>query len=516
MKNNQEDRKFKEIFYRIKKATLNQRLAFLVGTVMLPLVILVIYLTVSFINSGNEYNQIVKSITMASTYNSNFREDINYSVYRIVINNRTYDMIQEEQEKGTRYKWDNVEDPYKIIHDARVGFEKLAKITTEKENKERIDWILTSLNRLEMNIEQIEDNITFSKPAKLNSDLLETAVYILTEDIQEEIQEYVYNQAMNFEVIRADLENQQRRELWIGMVALTIIILFSISISRSITRSVTKPIQELCKATEEVAKGDFETTTHIESGDEIQVLTKSFNNMKGEIGQLIDDMKHEQLNLRATELKLLQAQINPHFLYNTLDTIVWLAEGNQTKRVVEMVTSLSEFFRTVLSEGKDFITIREETSHIRSYLSIQQFRYQDILAYEIDIDEILYEYEILKLTIQPLVENALYHGIKWKRGGGKITVKGFLSNEGENEEVKIQVIDNGKGMTAGELRNLRKKIKGIKKNKHEVERGGFGLANVNERIRMNYGEAYGITFESVEGEGTTATVNIPLRRVGNS
>ena len=146
--------------------------------------------------------------------------------------------------------------------------------------------------------------------------------------------------------------------------------------------------------------------------------------MVEQIGNLVEDIRVEQLNLRATELKLLQAQINPHFLYNTLDAIIWLAEAGEKDQVVMMVTALSDFFRTTLSKGRDFITVEEEERHIDSYLKIQQFRYRDILAYEIDIPEELYQYQILKLTLQPLVENALYHGIKNKHGLGHILVTG--------------------------------------------------------------------------------------------
>lgn len=172
------------------------------------------------------------------------------------------------------------------------------------------------------------------------------------------------------------------------------------------------------------------------------VLNSSFNQMVEEIGHLVEDIRVEELNLRAAELRVLQEQINPHFLYNTLDNIIWLAESKDTEQVVRMVSSLSSFFRTTLKQGAGVITVKEEEQHIRSYLEIQQFRYRDILEYEIAIPEELYEYEIIKLTLQPLVENALYHGIKNKRGGGHIRVSGVLC-----QDVMIfKVQDDGIGM----------------------------------------------------------------------
>ncbi|MBQ5375801.1 MAG: sensor histidine kinase, partial [Lachnospiraceae bacterium] len=209
----------------------------------------------------------------------------------------------------------------------------------------------------------------------------------------------------------------------------------------------------------------------------------------------------EQKRLRKAELDLLQAQINPHFLYNTLDAIVWSAEAGNQKQVVSMVGSLSDFFRTSLNRGKEIITIREELQHVRSYLEIQQIRYQDILSYEISVPEDIFEYRIPKITLQPLVENALYHGIKNRRGGGKIIVSG----ENKEDCILLKVIDDGMGMT--------------KERKAEVERGLreatpeessiYGLYNINERIRLTYGGSYGIYLESEFEKGTVVTVRLP-------
>jgi len=227
--------------------------------------------------------------------------------------------------------------------------------------------------------------------------------------------------------------------------------------------------------------------------------------MAFKLEQQVKSIRLEQENLRYMESKLLQSQINPHFLYNTLDTIIWLIEGNKNKEAIDIVVSLSEFFRIIVSKGKDFITIREEEIHIKSYLQIQQSRYKDILDYEIIIPEELYGYQILKLTLQPLIENSIYHGIKMLRARGKITVKGKMMDE----VISFHVIDNGIGMDEEELSALRK----------EVERPGskqstsFGLANVNKRIKLNYGNMYGLDIQSKKGEGTDIVIKIPARLV---
>ena len=204
----------------------------------------------------------------------------------------------------------------------------------------------------------------------------------------------------------------------------------------------------------------------------------------------------------------MQAQINPHFLYNTLDAIVWLAEEKKTDEVVSMVTSLSEFFRTTLSAGRDFITVKEEESHIESYLQIQRFRYEDIMEYEIDICPEIYDFLIPKLTLQPLVENALYHGIKNKRGKGKIKITG----KKEGDKIIFHVMDNGRGMDESTLRKLRETLNNDD-NKIDRKDSGFGLVNVNQRIRQYYGKEDGLSFESEENKGTIASVIIRAKKI---
>ena len=206
---------------------------------------------------------------------------------------------------------------------------------------------------------------------------------------------------------------------------------------------------------------------------------------------LLENVKKEQEMQHLTELQLIQAQVNPHFLYNTLDTIVWLIEGGQDEDALNMITSLSVFFRTSLSKGKDIITLEEEERHTLSYLEIQQFRYRDILDFEIRIPESLKQILVPKLTLQPLAENALYHGIKNKRGKGKILIEGIDLGE----DLILRVTDTGQGMTKERLKEVQTAIE-------TGERKGFGLAAVSERIRLYYGSGYGLKISSEEGEGT--------------
>ena len=183
-----------------------------------------------------------------------------------------------------------------------------------------------------------------------------------------------------------------------------------ILITSAILNSITRPIQELCGITSRIAEGNFSDRARVQTEDELEVLSDSVNDMSENLEVMVKQIKEDERKMRHAELRLLQEQINPHFLYNTLDTIVWLIEGDDPDKAVDVVVALSEFFRLVLSKGKETISIREEKEHIRGYLEIQQVRYQDILDYEIAIPPELYAYKILKLTLQPIVENSLYHG----------------------------------------------------------------------------------------------------------
>ncbi len=272
-----------------------------------------------------------------------------------------------------------------------------------------------------------------------------------------------------------------------------------------ITRTITDPILDLRGKMEMAEAGDFNVKAAYKYNDEFSSLSKGFNRMIINISELMNKNAMQQENLKKLEFKALQAQINPHFLYNTLDAIVWTAEADKKEEVVNIAQNLSNFFRAVLSKGKEWILVHEEILHVESYLSIQKVRYRDILEYEIDIDPEIMNYSILKLVIQPLVENALYHGLKNKRGGGKIKVAG---RKYEDNKIQLEVTDNGIGMTKEKLSQLEKEIS--QEEKTFNMNSGFGLLNVNQRIKLYYGSKYGLSIVSEYDKGTTVTVILPI------
>jgi len=479
---------------KLIKYPLRIKLLLVAIVIIIPMIILSLYQIAALRNYSTAYDRIVRNITAANNYNLNFKEEMDESMYKIVVEAETFESINYS---------DDLKNPYNLIESARNNFTQLKGITTNRKSQDWIKRILINLDTLENRTDEIKENLSKSGHYEENLEMLESDIYILTELLQEEIQYYIYYESQNFEAIRQSL-NEQVADVIITMVmALSAIIIASFVINRIVTQSITGSISQLCEKTALVAKGDFSARAHCESQDELSILSDSFNDMASKLEQQVQSIRMEQESLRNMELKLLQTQINPHFLYNTLDTIIWLIEGKKNKEAIDIVVSLSEFFRIVVSKGKDFITIREEEMHIRSYLEIQQSRYKDILDYEICIPEELYEYQILKLTLQPLVENSLYHGIKLLRGKGKITVIG----EKIGEDIYIHIKDNGVGMDEAVLNSLKKVIE----TPGSEDTNSFGLANVNERIKLNYGNHYGLEIQSKPGEGTIISVRIPAR-----
>ena len=456
---------------------MKKKILTLAAVVTLPFILLVMYLLASMASYSNTYDEIVSNMTVANNYNLNFKEEMDESLYKLVVGYVTLDTIETDK---------SLKNPYTLIDELRSEFTRLTAITTESESKLWLESLLRNIDTLEKRVDDIVDSISAGGRYNENIEKLDNNIYILTELIQDDIQYYIYYQHTAHHHEPPDLILQGIRDL----VHITCLII-----------NIIQPISQLNQATEKIAQGDFNARAQADSEDEVAELAVSFNKMAGSMQSLIDKVKEDERKMRKADLRLLQEQIQPHFLYNTLDTIVWLIESNEPDEAVTMVVTLSDFFREILSKGKEFISIKEEEKHISSYLQIQEMRYRDILEYDIQLDQVIYKYQILKLTLQPVVENALYHGIKYKRAKGCIHIHG----EKEGDIIRLTVRDDGVGMDEEELEQLRQQIE---KPCQETEKG-FGLANVNERIHMYFGPEYGMKIQSQKGKGTTVEIVIP-------
>lgn len=269
------------------------------------------------------------------------------------------------------------------------------------------------------------------------------------------------------------------------------------------TRSIVNPIQKLKRLMRKAQEGDLTVSFNAKYNDEIGELGGSFNTMVKEINNLIKLVQIEEKNKRLAEMNVLQAQIKPHFMYNTLDTIRWMAEEHNEEDIVEIIEAFTNLLRISLSKGKEIISVKEELSHVQSYLIIQKIRYEDKLDYEIQFDKEILDYKLIKLILQPLVENAIYHGIKEKRGNGKILITGKI----EDNLLCFTVADNGRGMDEETLNKINNMLNNNDGNKNQI---GYGIFNVNERIKLIHGNEYGLVYRSILGEGTIVELRHPI------
>lgn len=265
------------------------------------------------------------------------------------------------------------------------------------------------------------------------------------------------------------------------------------------TRSMSRPIQSLVEAMNRVETGDLSAKVELRRNDELGVLGRSFNNMVLRLRELIDSVLEKQRQLRRSELRALQAQINPHFLYNTLDSIKWLAKLNQVPEIAAIATQLGKLLRSSISCEEDLVTVEESLETLRSYLEIEKIRYSDQFETIIRINPDLYPYRIPKLILQPIVENAIMHGLEGKPDHGQLIITGCL-----NDRILIfEVVDDGIGIVPEKIADIHAGLD-LRTSKHSI-----GIHNVNRRIKLYYGDEYGLVVESKQGMGTKVTLRMP-------
>jgi len=294
--------------------------------------------------------------------------------------------------------------------------------------------------------------------------------------------------------------NHLKTRLFMVFVAAFFLFLLAL-INSYISSRITAPIQELEKSVNALEEGALDTEVYIGGSYEIQHLGRSIGDMAKRIQTLMEDIVAEHESKRKSEFDTLQSQINPHFLYNTLDIIVWMVENEQKQEAVKVVTALARFFRISLSRGKSIIPVKDELEHVRNYLMIQQMRFKNKFVYQIEAEPEVLSLASLKLMLQPLVENAIYHGMEFMDGDGEIVVKAWR----QEGNLRFTIADNGLGMTTEQAAGL------LTGRTHGSSRrgSGIGVKNVNERIRLYFGEEYGLVIWSEPDEGTKVEICLP-------
>lgn len=467
------------------RSTLATKIRFSYLVLLVPIFFILFFSIYNLWSCNQRYEDMINSTLVASEFSLDFKKDFDYEIYLVIVGNKTL----KESDVDT------------MLRHAKSVVKGLENITESQDNRDRLQDIRKYLDSLQVYVARIDENMAEGNLYEENMEIWGNDVQIVTTLVRDEISQYTYYEIQGIQKSRDDYQKFYTWMLRFCLIALAGVVVAVGIMSYLIPLSITRPFKELSQVTDEIAKGNLSVRANVNTGEEATALSNSMNTMIDKINELLEQVTTEQTRLRKAEFELLQAQINPHFLYNTLDAIIWLAEAGEQKRVVGMVRNLSDFFRTSLNQGKDINSIKEEMLHVKSYLEIQHVRYQDILSYDIKVPESLYIYSIPKITIQPLVENALYHGIKNKRGMGHISIRG----QAGEKDFTITVTDDGIGIDETRLRQVQSGIQ----NKVLTGKDFYGLYNVCERIRLNFGEEYGIFIESVYGEGTSVRVILP-------
>ena len=463
--------------------TIRQQVRKLLFTVLAAMGVIVAVLTFSLVSLNSQYSGALSCANTAADFNQEFKSSLDLEMYNHVIRPRSETSVSDL--------------PMEELDSAEQVLLRLADETSLPDNRWRVQSMLDMCRNLRMYMIEIAHTESYD----LRMELLDRNIRGetgLTRMIETYMHDFLSDEVRELARLRGVIS---RQSIWLigGAAAVTALLLVALMLySVRFSRIITAPIQALSRKAERF-RADGIAAAPIETDiAEFKALDQNFDQMAGRINSLMDKQRQDQQSLHRAELELLQAQINPHFLYNTLDSIVILAESQRDEDVVNMVTSLSNFFRNSLNRGEDIISLRAELSQAQSYLEIQQIRYSDILSYLITVPENLQDCPVPKLILQPLIENALYHGIKNRRGRGMIEITG----REEDGSILIRVQDNGAGMTPEQLQQLQSGV-------YEEHHSGLGLKNVHQRIRLYCGAPYGLTFESEAGKGPAVTIRLP-------
>ncbi len=438
------------------------------------------------------YSQIISNVSTANRISLIAKDDIPAELWNIICG-------KKEIADGSQNK---------MLDDISSGLSLMLLTINNEESRGKLEVANRAYTTLRRNVDMLITQIKGGSLVTQNEATLDE-IRTITSLFSDIMQDFIVT-----EIEAANETNQSLRNTSVILTAIQIIItVFAIIISINsfitVSGAIQKPISDMEKLSTKVSNGDLTARIDIPHVNELNTLAENLNTMAGQIDLLIQKNMEEQKNFQKAEMKALQAQITPHFLYNTFDTIVWLAEEEHTEEVVRITKAFSDFLRISLSRGHEWITISQELEHIKNYLTIQKIRYADILNYSIDADEALMDVKMIKLVLQPLIENAIYHGIKNKRGRGELKVSVHYTN-GTRTFVSFTVEDNGAGFTEERLGQVRNELRTGAQDSEKLS-SVYGLYNVNKKLKLYYGEqTEGLLIESEAGKGSKISFTIPV------
>jgi len=459
----------------------------IIGLMIIPTIYSVVVLQIH----TSQYDDIITNVNTANKINQIAKVDVPNELWDIVCGKKNfYDA-----------------DQYYMVRQIFKGIADMSNHTQSKDNKEKLEVAYRACTTLSRNIQVLQDQMEAGSSVTANETSLDE-IRTITSLFSDIMQDFILS-----EIETANITNDSIKRSSFTLTILQIVIilfsfLFSLNRYMSFSNSIQKPLNEMREMSNAIARGDLTARTSEPKVTELVPLANNMNSMAEQIDVLIKTNIEEQKNFQKAEMKALQAQITPHFLYNTFDTIIWLAEQKDTERVVTITKAFSEFLRISLSRGHEWITIQQELDHIKNYLTIQKIRYADILNYEIEADEELMNFKIIKLCLQPLIENAIYHGIKNKRGRGHLKVNAHFSSAAK-DFITFEVSDDGAGFTEERLQEVMNELNNSNSNAENLT-SVYGLYNVNKKLKLYYGEkTTGLLINSEYKKGSTISFEIP-------
>lgn len=465
------------------KKTLMSSYFFIIGIMVIPSIY---SLYVSSVYS-RQYSAIIINVSKANRLNQIVKMDISDEIWDIVAGKQSF-------REGIQYD---------IIHDVETILSKMIDTNKQSQAVKYLEVALRALNTLKKYVDLLETQINENVAVEKNEIILEEVRGVSTL-IHEILQDYIVAEIESAAKTNEAIKRNSVILTFIQVLITLVVLLYALYSQTEVSKQIREPIHQVELLSSKLAGGNLSARTEISRIEELENLTVNLNIMAEKIQELMIANIKEQENFQKEQMKSLQAQITPHFLYNTFDTIIWLAESSYTDEVIKITKAFSSFFRISLSKGHEWITVGQELEHVKSYLTIQKIRYRDILDYEIQVDKDVENLSVLKLVLQPLVENAIYHGIKNIRGRGLLKVSVVKSIN----TLHFNISDNGIGIDATRLELIRKEL--ASSSGPEQFNTVYGLYNVAKRLSLYYKGKTTFVINSVYGEGTSVSFSVPI------
>ena len=472
---------------RSLKKTIQMSYIFLIGIMIIPTIYSVVVLQIH----TKQYDDIITNVSNANRINQIAKTDVPNWLWEIVCGKKDF------------YN----DSPYPMIEEIFDGISEMQHHTKSLDNKQKLEVAYRACTTLDNNIKMLENQMYLGSTVTANETSLDE-IRTITSLFSDIMQDFILSEIETANETNISIKHSSIILTILQIIIITFSLLVCINGYISVSKSINRPLSDMKELSTQIASGNLDARTKVPDVDELIPLANNMNLMAEQINVLIEKNIEEQKNIQKAEMKALQAQITPHFLYNTFDTIIWLAEEEKTEDVVKITKAFSDFLRISLSRGHEWITISQELDHIKNYLTIQKIRYADILNYDIEVDEEILDYKIIKLVLQPLVENAIYHGIKNKRGRGHLKVTANFTDDTKSS-IMFVVTDDGAGFTTERLAEVKNELENASLDAEQLS-SVYGLYNVHKKLKLYYGKkTEGLVIESEHNKGSKISFVIP-------